>query len=156
MGSDESRFNVSLIVRDNVTRLSTNNNLSEKKAEPKRNRTEALLLTSLAPYHLVKLFQQASKRSFQAQGKETRERTSQQLGIKPSVNREGHLQDERRFAKGRVRIGFTVPDTRHVMLEDDWEEGGGGWTRIEKKQKLNWYIRIPANRQNRRRSTVTF
>ena len=39
MGSDESHFNVSLIVRDKVTRLSTNHNLIEEKREPKRNRT---------------------------------------------------------------------------------------------------------------------
>ena len=31
MGSDESHFNVSLIVRDKVTRLSTNHNLFEEK-----------------------------------------------------------------------------------------------------------------------------
>ena len=37
MGSDESHFNVSLIVRDKVTRLSTNHNLFEEKGEPKRN-----------------------------------------------------------------------------------------------------------------------
>ena len=49
MGSDESHFNVSLIVRNKVT-VSTNHNPSEKKGEPKRNRTEALLLTSLTPY----------------------------------------------------------------------------------------------------------
>ena len=45
MGSDESHFNVSLIVRDKVTtRLSTNHNLFEEKGEPKRNRAEAPLL----------------------------------------------------------------------------------------------------------------
>ena len=50
MGSDESHFNVSLIVRDKVTRLSTNHNLFEEKGEPKRYRTEVLPLTSLTPY----------------------------------------------------------------------------------------------------------
>ena len=52
MGSDESHFNVSLIVRDKVTikMVSTNYNLFEEKGEPKRNRAEALLLTSLTPY----------------------------------------------------------------------------------------------------------
>ena len=50
MGSDESHFNVSLIVRDKVTRHTTNHNLFEKKGNPKRNRAEALLLTSLTPY----------------------------------------------------------------------------------------------------------
>ena len=37
MGSDKSHFNVSLIVRDKVRRLSTNHNLFEEKGEPKRN-----------------------------------------------------------------------------------------------------------------------
>ena len=52
IGSDESHFNVSLIVRDKVTRMtvSTNHNLFEEKGEPKRYRTEVLPLTSLTPY----------------------------------------------------------------------------------------------------------
>ena len=52
MGSDESHFNVSLIVRDKVTikTVSTTHNLFEEKGEPKQNRAEALLLTSLTPY----------------------------------------------------------------------------------------------------------
>ena len=51
MGSDESDFNVSFIVRDKVTEtVSTNHHLSEDKGQPKRYRTEALLLTSLTPY----------------------------------------------------------------------------------------------------------
>ena len=52
MGSDESHFNVSLTVRDKVTNktVTTNHNLFEEKGEPKRNRTEVLLLTSLTPY----------------------------------------------------------------------------------------------------------
>ena len=50
IGSDESHFNVSLIVRDKVTKLSTNHNLFEEKGEPKRNRAEVLPLTSLTPY----------------------------------------------------------------------------------------------------------
>ena len=45
MGSDESHFNVSLIVRDKVTRVSTNHNLSEE-----RIRAEVPLITSLTPY----------------------------------------------------------------------------------------------------------
>ena len=49
-GIDESHFNVSLIVRDKVTRLSTDHNLFEEKGEPKRYRTEVLPLTSLTPY----------------------------------------------------------------------------------------------------------
>ena len=52
MGSDESHFSVSLIVRDmNVIKtMSTNHKLFEEKGEPKRYRTEVLLLTSLTPY----------------------------------------------------------------------------------------------------------
>ena len=47
VASDESHFNVSLIVRDKVARLSTNHYLFEEKGEPKRNRAEALLLIPL-------------------------------------------------------------------------------------------------------------
>ena len=58
MGNDESRFNVSLIVKDKVTRpqdhKTTNHNLFEERGEPKRYRTEALLLTSLTPYRWAK------------------------------------------------------------------------------------------------------
>ena len=50
MGSSESHFNVSLIVRDKVTRLSTNHNLFEERGELKGDQTEVLLLTSLTPY----------------------------------------------------------------------------------------------------------
>ena len=50
MGGDENHFNVSLVVRDKVTKQSTNHNLFEEKGEPKQNRAEALLLTSLTPY----------------------------------------------------------------------------------------------------------
>ena len=49
MGSDESHFNVSLIVMDShktVSRYTT----FEEKGEPKRIRTGVLLLTSLTPY----------------------------------------------------------------------------------------------------------
>ena len=46
VGSEESHFNVPLIVRDKVTRqVSTDHNLFEERGEPKRNRTEVLLLT---------------------------------------------------------------------------------------------------------------
>ena len=48
MGSDESHFNVSLIVRDKVTRPCPQTTC-EKKGEPKRYRTEVLPLTSLPP-----------------------------------------------------------------------------------------------------------
>ena len=51
MGSDESHFNVS-VGRDGQSHktASTNHNLFEEKGEPKRYRTEVLLLTSLTPY----------------------------------------------------------------------------------------------------------
>ena len=50
MGSDEGRFNLSLIVRDKVTRQCPQTTIFEEKGEPKRIRTEVLLLTSLTPY----------------------------------------------------------------------------------------------------------
>ena len=47
----QSRVNVSLIVRDKVTikTVSKNPTLFEEKGEPKQDRAEALLLTSLKP-----------------------------------------------------------------------------------------------------------
>ena len=54
MGSDESHFNVSLIVKDKVTRQCPQTTTFEDKREPKQNRTEALLLTSLTPYRWAK------------------------------------------------------------------------------------------------------
>ena len=50
MGSDESHFNVSVIVRDKVTRPCPQTTTFEEKEEPKRYRTEVLPLTSLPPY----------------------------------------------------------------------------------------------------------
>ena len=50
MGSDESHFNVSLIVWDKVTRQCPQTTTFEEKGEPKRYRTEVLPLTSLPPY----------------------------------------------------------------------------------------------------------
>ena len=50
VGSDESLFNVSLIARDKVPRQCAQNTTFEEKGEPKRIRTEVLLLTSLTPY----------------------------------------------------------------------------------------------------------
>ena len=47
MGSDESHFNISLIVRDKVTRQCPQTTTFEEKGEPKRIRTEVPLLTSL-------------------------------------------------------------------------------------------------------------
>ena len=51
-GSDESHFNVSLIVKDKVTRQcpQTTQLLKRKESRPKRIRTEALPHTSLTPY----------------------------------------------------------------------------------------------------------
>ena len=49
MGSDESHFNVSLIVRDTVTRQCPQTTTYEEKGKPKRYRTEVLPLTSLPP-----------------------------------------------------------------------------------------------------------
>ena len=50
VGSDESRFNVSLIVRNRVTRQCPQTTTFEEKGEPKRIRTKVSLLTSLMPY----------------------------------------------------------------------------------------------------------
>ena len=50
VGSDESHFNVSFIVRDKVTRQCPQTTTFEEKGEPKQIRTEFLLLTSLTPY----------------------------------------------------------------------------------------------------------
>ena len=50
MGSDESHFNVALIVRDKVTRQCPQTTTVEVKGEPKLIRTEVHLLTSLPPY----------------------------------------------------------------------------------------------------------
>ena len=47
VSSDESHFNVSLIVRDKVTRQRSQITTFEEKGEPKRIRTEVPLLTSL-------------------------------------------------------------------------------------------------------------
>ena len=49
MGSDESHFNVSLIARGKVTGQSPQTTTFEEKGQPKRNRTEVLVLTSLTP-----------------------------------------------------------------------------------------------------------
>ena len=51
MGSDESHFNVSLTVRNKVTRQCPQTIIFEEKGEPKRIRTEVPLpLTSLTAY----------------------------------------------------------------------------------------------------------
>ena len=49
MGSDESHFNVSVILRDKVTKQCPQTTTFEEKGEPKLIRTEVLLLTSLTP-----------------------------------------------------------------------------------------------------------
>ena len=49
MGSDESHLNISLIVRDKVTRQRPQTSTFKEKGEPKRIRTEVPLLTSLKP-----------------------------------------------------------------------------------------------------------
>ena len=54
MGSDESHFNVSLIVRGKVKRPCPQTTTVEEKDQFKRNQTGALLLTSLTPYRLAK------------------------------------------------------------------------------------------------------
>ena len=51
MGSDESHFNVSLIVRDKVTRQCPQTTTFKEKGEARRIRTEVPLLTNLTPYH---------------------------------------------------------------------------------------------------------
>ena len=48
--SDESHFNVSLIVMDKVTRQCPQTTTFEEKGEPKRIRTEVPLLTNPTPY----------------------------------------------------------------------------------------------------------
>ena len=50
VGSDESHFNVSLTVRDKVTRQCPQTTTFEEKGEPKQIGTEVLPLTSLTPY----------------------------------------------------------------------------------------------------------
>ena len=50
MGSDESHFNVSLIVKDKITKQCPQTTTFEWTVEPKRIRTEVPLLTSLTPY----------------------------------------------------------------------------------------------------------
>ena len=50
MGSDESHCNVSLIVRDKVTRQCPQTTTFEVKGEPEQIRTEVPLLTSLTHY----------------------------------------------------------------------------------------------------------
>ena len=46
MGSDESHFNVSLIVKDKVARPCPQTTTLKERGEPKRNRTEVCLLVA--------------------------------------------------------------------------------------------------------------
>ena len=46
MASDESRFNISLIVMDKVTRQYPQTTTFEERVQPQRNRTKVLLLSS--------------------------------------------------------------------------------------------------------------
>ena len=55
MSSDENHFNVSLIVRDKVTRPCPQTTILEVTGEPKQIRNEVPLLTSLPPYRWAKL-----------------------------------------------------------------------------------------------------
>ena len=50
MGSDESHSNVSLIVRDKLTRQCPQTTTFEENGKPKQIRTEVPLLISLTPY----------------------------------------------------------------------------------------------------------
>ena len=50
VGSDKSHFNVSLTVKDKVTRQCPETTTFEEKGEPTRIRTEVPSLTSLTPY----------------------------------------------------------------------------------------------------------
>ena len=57
MGSIERHFNVSFIVKDKGTRHCSQTRTSEERGEPKRNRGEALPLTSLTPTTASLVFQ---------------------------------------------------------------------------------------------------
>ena len=50
VGSDESHSNISLTVRDKVTRQCPQTTTVEEKGKPKRIQTEVPLLMSLTPY----------------------------------------------------------------------------------------------------------
>ena len=54
VGSDESHFNILLIVRDKVTSQCPQTTTFEATGEPKRSRSEVPLLTSLTPYRYAK------------------------------------------------------------------------------------------------------
>ena len=54
MGTDESHFNAALIVRVKVTIQCPPTTIFAEKGQPKRNRIEVFLLTSLTPYRWAK------------------------------------------------------------------------------------------------------
>ena len=56
MGSDESQFNISSIVRDTVTRQCPQTTAFEEKGEPKRIRTEAPCLLAESPFLIGRMF----------------------------------------------------------------------------------------------------
>ena len=64
MGSDESHFNISLTVRDKVTRQCPQTTSFEENGEPKRIRTEVPLLTSLS--NALPLGETGSEKLYQA------------------------------------------------------------------------------------------
>ena len=64
MGSDESHCNVSLIVRDKITKHCPQNTTVEEKGEPKRIRNEVPLLTSLTPSRWAKPAQRVTCNRF--------------------------------------------------------------------------------------------
>ena len=73
MGSDDSRFNVSVgLASDGQSHktVSTNHNLFEEKGEPKRCRTEVLPLISLTPYRWAKPTAVVADHDFVAEEKE--------------------------------------------------------------------------------------
>ena len=54
MGSDESRFSISLIVREKVTKQCPHTTTFQDKGEPKQIQTEVPPLASLTPYRYAK------------------------------------------------------------------------------------------------------
>ena len=53
MGSDGSRFDVSLILRDKVTRQCQQTTTHEEKGDPERNRTGVILRLTARPNRLI-------------------------------------------------------------------------------------------------------
>ena len=68
MGSDESHFNVSLTMRDKVTRQCPQTTTFEEKGEPKQIPTEVPLITSLTPYRWAKPAHGGSREIRQTEG----------------------------------------------------------------------------------------